>query len=174
MDKELLEIRKKNGEVIYSREEPEPIEVLDDEILNNCRDLLHEVVQAGTGRAANVNYDVYGKTGSNGDTDAWFMGFYDPEKYENEGCAIGIWVGNDILSDKMTKKSTGGRIPARIAARFLKNVIQYNNKNRKNNPKLNQSNDTEENDDDDEEIVDEKVDNKSNKQLEEFLDSVDD
>ena len=170
----VLEIRKKNGEVIYSREEPEPIEVLDDEILNNCRDLLHEVVQAGTGRAANVNYDVYGKTGSNGDTDAWFMGFYDPEKYENEGCAIGIWVGNDILSDKMTKKSTGGRIPARIAARFLKNVIQYNNKNRKNNPKLNQSNDTEENDDDDEEIVDEKVDNKSNKQLEEFLDSVDD
>lgn len=165
------EIRKKTGEVIYSREEPDPIEVLDDEILNNCRDLLHEVVQAGTGRAAKVNYDVYGKTGTNGETDAWFMGFYDPEKYEDEGCAIGVWVGNDILSDKMTRKSTGGRIPARIAARFLKNIIQYNNKNRKNKPKMEEYEDEEDDNTNNENI---EQDNKSNKQLEEFLDSVDD
>ncbi|MBR1944467.1 MAG: transglycosylase domain-containing protein [Alphaproteobacteria bacterium] len=145
----VLEIKRKNGEVIYSREEPEPIEVLDDEVLNNCRDLLHEVVQAGTGRAAKVNYDVYGKTGTNGETDAWFMGFYDPEKYENEGCAVGVWVGNDILSDKMTRKSTGGRIPARIAAMYLKNVIKYNEQNRKNHPKIDNNKD----DDEDEETI---------------------
>ncbi|MBQ9441373.1 MAG: transglycosylase domain-containing protein [Alphaproteobacteria bacterium] len=177
----VLEIRKKNGEVIYSREEPEPIEVLDDEILNSCRDLLHEVVQNGTGRAAKVNYDVYGKTGSNGDTDAWFMGFYDPEEYADEGCTIGIWVGNDILINKMIKKSTGGRIPARIAARFLKNVIQYNNKNRKNNPRIDKNKETDDDENDNEidketntRITEAHVENESNKQLEEFLDSVDD
>lgn len=177
----VLQIKRKNGEVIYSREEPEPIEVLDDEVLNNCRDLLHEVVQAGTGRAANVNYDVYGKTGTNGETDAWFMGFYDPEKNEEEGCAIGVWIGNDILSNKMTKKSTGGRIPARIAAMFLKNLIQYNNENRKNNTKVNINNNEEEEDedyeDDDEQEdnnINEIQNNKPDKQLEKFLDSVDD
>ncbi len=153
----VLEIRKKNGEVIYSREEPEPIEVLDDEILNNCRDLLHEVVQAGTGRAAKVNNDVYGKTGTNGETDAWFMGFYDPEKYEDEGCTIGVWVGNDILNEKMTRKSTGGRIPARIAARFLKNLTDYNNKNRKNKPKK------KEQEEDDDEEDDNNINNKTTK-----------
>ena len=153
------EIRRKSGEVIYSREEPDPIEVLDDEVLNNCRDLLHEVVQAGTGRAAKVDYDVYGKTGTNGDTDAWFMGFYDPEKYEDEGCAIGVWVGNDILHDKMTRKSTGGRIPARIAARFLKNIIQYNNKNRKNKPKINKEEEYE-----DEECINDNKQNTNTKQ----------
>lgn len=145
----ILKIKRKNGEIIYSREDPEPLEVLDDELLNNCRDLLHSVVQSGTGRAAKVDYDVYGKTGTNGETDAWFMGFYDPEKYENEGCAIGVWVGNDILSDKMARNSTGGRIPARIAARFLKNVIQYNKKNRKSNQKI----DTTIDDNEDEEIL---------------------
>lgn len=170
----VVEIRRKNGEVIYSREEPEAIEVLDDEVLNNCRDLLHEVVQAGTGRAAKVNDDVYGKTGTNGDTDAWFMGFYDPEKHEEDGCAIGIWVGNDILSDKMTKKSTGGRIPARIAARFLKNVIQYNNKNRKSNKKEAESKKEEDINDKDDNTDADTNDTQLDKELEEFLDSVDD
>ena len=175
----IVEIRRKNGEIIYSREEPEPIEVLDDEVLNNCRDLLHEVVQAGTGRAAKVNDDIYGKTGTNGDTDAWFMGFYDPEKHEEDGCAFGVWVGNDILSDKMAKKSTGGRIPARIAARFLKNVIQYNNKNRKNNKKEIESKkeediNNEDNNNTNTNTNETKNETKADKELEEFLDSVDD
>ena len=119
----VVEIRKKDGTILYSREEPEPVDVLDSEVLNNCRDLLHSVVQRGSGRAAKVNDYIYGKTGSNGDTDAWFIGFYDPddEEKEKDGIAFGVWVGNDSLYDKMTPNSTGGRIPARIVARFLKN-----------------------------------------------------
>ena len=35
----VLEIRKNNGEVIYSWELPQGIKVLDDEIINNCGDL---------------------------------------------------------------------------------------------------------------------------------------
>lgn len=119
----IVEIRKKDGTILYSREEPDPIDVLDSEVLNNCRDLLHSVVQRGSGRAAKVNDYVYGKTGSNGDTDAWFIGFYDPddESKAKDALAFGVWIGNDSLHDKMAANSTGGRIPARIIARFLKN-----------------------------------------------------
>ncbi len=137
----VVEIRKKDGTILYTREEPTPIDVLDSEVLDNCRELLHSVVQRGSGRAAKVNDEVYGKTGSNGDTDAWFIGFYDPydetdddeesvntEKTDN-GLAFGVWVGNDSLHDKMTSKSTGGRIPTRVIARFLKNYIKEAEKN---------------------------------------------
>lgn len=135
----VIEIRKKDGTILYSREKPTPVDVLDSEVLNNCRELLRSVVQRGSGRAANVNDEIYGKTGSNGDTDAWFIGFYDPyddtdetdEDNDNEntekfdkGLAFGVWVGNDSLQDKMTAKSTGGRIPTRVIARFLKNYFK--------------------------------------------------
>lgn len=127
----ILEIRNKNGDILYSREVTEPVEILDIELLNNCRELLHSVIQNGTGKAAKVNNDIYGKTGTNGDTDAWFIGFYDPEGDDNDnnnGIAVGVWVGNDSISQKMNKKSTGGRIPARIAARFWKNMLINNKK----------------------------------------------
>ncbi len=127
----VIEIRKKDGYILYSREEPEPVDVLDSEILNNCRDLLHSVVQRGSGRAAKVNDYIYGKTGSNGDTDAWFIGFYDPDDEDkvNDGLAFGVWIGNDSLSDKMKPSSTGGRIPARIFARFFTNWFKEISKN---------------------------------------------
>ena len=139
----IVEIRKKDGSILYSREEPEPVDVLDNEVLDNCRELLHAVVQRGSGRAAKVNDDVFGKTGSNGDTDAWFIGFYDPPESEDDkpdrGLAFGVWVGNDSLHDKMTSNSTGGRIPTRIIARFLKSYL----KNKPNEEKQHKSNNSE-------------------------------
>lgn len=123
----ILEIRTKSGDILYSREKSTTKKkILDDETLTDCRKLLRSVIENGTGRAANVDHNVFGKTGSNGDDDAWFLGFYDPEENPTNGFTIGIWVGNDNNNKKMTKNSTGGRIPARIASRFIKSVLNDN------------------------------------------------
>ncbi|MDR1488284.1 MAG: transglycosylase domain-containing protein [Holosporales bacterium] len=132
----ITEIRTKDGKVLYKRGQEKRHRIIDQEVLENCRILLREVIRRGTGRAANVDEKIYGKTGSNGDDDAWFIGFYDPKNNSNgvndTGFAVGTWIGNDNNKSKMTHDSTGGRIPARIAARFFKNVI-YLNKNNGNN-----------------------------------------
>jgi penicillin-binding protein 1A len=122
----ILEIRTKTGEILYERNTGDKRKkIIDEETLENCRILLRTVVRKGTGRAANVNDFVYGKSGSNGDDDAWFVCFYDPDdpKENDKGFACGVWIGNDNNKLKMTHDSTGGRIPARIAARFMKNVL---------------------------------------------------
>ena len=128
----IFEIRTKSGKVLYQRDEEVSNKIIDDETLNSCRTLLRSVVARGTGRATNVNEYVFGKTGTNGDYDAWFIGFYDPsesDEYEdNEGYddsfSVGVWVGNDNNKLRMTHDSTGGRVPARIARRFIENVIK--------------------------------------------------
>jgi penicillin-binding protein 1A len=53
------------------------------------RTLLRGVVRDGTGRAANFDRAVHGKTGTSNDyRDAWFVGFFGDT-------VSGIWVGND-------------------------------------------------------------------------------
>ncbi|MDR2075125.1 MAG: transglycosylase domain-containing protein [Holosporales bacterium] len=133
----ILEIRTKDGRILYSHSSGPKKRIIDDETLYNCRELLRSVIARGTGRATNVNEYIYGKTGSNGDDDAWFIGFYDPKKDKNAGFAIGVWCGNDNNKLKMTHDSTGGRIPARIAARFIKNVLNGPADNEKNGSEQN-------------------------------------
>jgi penicillin-binding protein 1A len=119
----ILEIRTKDGRILYSHSLESKKRIVDKETLTNCRTLLRSVISRGTGRATNVNEYIYGKTGSNGDDDAWFVGFYDPSENKKEGFAIGVWCGNDNNKTKMTHDSTGGRIPTRVAARFINNVL---------------------------------------------------
>lgn len=119
----ITEIRTKSGEILFQREKEKDIPVLDGELLESCKKLLHSVVQNGTGRAAKVNEYIYGKTGTNGDSDAWFVGFYDEPKKKDQGFSIGIWIGNDMERIKMASNSTGGRIPAKIASLFMKSVL---------------------------------------------------
>lgn len=75
------------------------------------RDLLHAVVTEGTGRAASLAEG--GKSGSNGNRDAWFVGY--------RGLVTGVWVGNDDSSD-MKRASVGGRMPARVWQAFYKGL----------------------------------------------------
>ncbi len=127
----ITEIRTKGGDILYQRDTPHVAPVLDEETLESCRELLRAVVSQGTGRAANFNPNIYAKTGTNGDADAWFIGFYDPPNSPQSGFSFGVWVGNDSVSDKMTSNSTGGRIPARIARRMLESVLSKESKNNK-------------------------------------------
>jgi 1A family penicillin-binding protein len=75
------------------------------------RDLLTAVVREGTGRAAQINGLVAGKTGTSQEhRDAWFVGF-------TSNLVVGVWVGND--DNKPTKNVTGGDLPARIWHDFV-------------------------------------------------------
>lgn len=132
----ITEIRTKHGKILFQKHKENMIPILDEETLNSCRLLLHTVIKKGTGRAANINDYIFGKTGTNGDSDAWFISFYDPKENPKEGFSLGIWIGNDLEKQKMTPNSTGGRIPARIAKMFLEDVLT---KNQLTNEKVNEN-----------------------------------
>jgi len=68
--------------------------------------LLEEVVNNGTGRAARLGRRTAGKTGTTQDfRDAWFIGF-------TTDIVVGVWVGNDDNSPM--DKVVGGDLPAKI------------------------------------------------------------
>jgi len=74
-------------------------------------DLLRDVVEHGTGRAAAFSDFAAGKTGTSQDyRDAWFVGF-------GNSLVVGVWVGNDDHSPM--KKVTGGSLPAQIWKDFM-------------------------------------------------------
>lgn len=73
--------------------------------------LLEGVVRKGTGRHAALDGFAAGKTGtSQGNRDAWFVGFTDQ-------LVVGVWVGND--DDTPMPGVTGGDLPARIWQAFM-------------------------------------------------------
>jgi penicillin-binding protein 1A len=75
-------------------------------------DILKGVISHGTGTAANIGKPAAGKTGTTDDyRNAWFIG-YTPR------LATAVWVGNDDNSPM--NRVTGGMIPARIWAAFMK------------------------------------------------------
>jgi penicillin-binding protein 1A len=127
----IYEIRTKSGKVLYSHVKETKKRIIDRETLANGQTLLRSVISRGTGRAANINEHIYGKTGSNGNIDALFVGFYNPPGDPESGFSCGIWCGNDNNESKMTQDSTGGRIPARVYARFAGNVIDKKLSNKK-------------------------------------------
>jgi len=75
------------------------------------KDLLAAVVQKGTGRAASLQTEVYGKTGTSQDyRDALFIGF-------TNDLVVGVWVGND--DNSTLGKVAGGGVPAQIWRNFV-------------------------------------------------------
>ena len=79
------------------------------------RDVLHSVVQRGTGRAANLSVPTFGKTGTTSDyRDALFVGFAGD-------LVVGVWVGNDDNSP--LPGTAGGGLPARIWRSFMSEAL---------------------------------------------------
>lgn len=112
----ILEIRNKKGDILYQRQDPDPIQVIKPHNLNQMNQMLVSVVEGGTGRGAKTDYPTGGKSGSNADKDAWFIGF-------TSNLVVGVWTGNDNNAP-MIKNSTGGRIPAQTFALFMKPVLE--------------------------------------------------
>lgn len=112
----ILEIRTRRGEVLYQYQDTDPIEVIAPTQLNQMNRMLTEVIDNGTGRRAKLSCPVAGKSGSNADKDAWFIGF-------TSDLVAGIWTGNDNNAP-MHQDSTGGRLPATTFAAFMKPIVE--------------------------------------------------
>jgi len=110
----ILSIKDKSGIILYQRQNESASPVVEAKYVSQMNRMLTSAVNNGTGRAAKMSFPVAGKTGSNGDTDAWFVG-YTPD------FVAGVWTGNDN-NKPMAKKSTGGRLPARVWATFMKSL----------------------------------------------------
>jgi len=97
---------------LYSRSAPHAAQADGPLLHSEMMDLLSSVVRDGTGRAAQLDLPVAGKTGTSQDyRDAWFVGF-------TPDLVVGVWVGNDDNSPM--KGVTGGSLPATIWHDFVK------------------------------------------------------
>ena len=104
----VLEIRRPNGDVLYSRSKDpkeEPVHAVPEEKIAELNHMMNAVVESGTGRRALLGFTPQaGKTGTNQSyRDAWFIGF-------TAHYVTGVWYGNDDFTPM--KQVTGGLLPA--------------------------------------------------------------
>lgn len=102
-----------DGKVLYERGGTNAPRVLKSNLVGMMNEMLTRVVDEGTGKAARVkHWQVAGKTGTTQNfRDALFVGY-------TANLITGVWYGND--NGKPTKKVTGGSLPARTFAAFMK------------------------------------------------------
>lgn len=101
-------------EILYQRSSSGFPRVASQVAIENVKICLRSVVERGTGRAANVRKNIFGKTGTSQNfQDAWFVGF-------DDDYVMGIWIGND--NNLPTKKISGGSLPARLFGQVFKEI----------------------------------------------------
>jgi penicillin-binding protein 1A len=99
------EIKDSEGKMLYRRQGSGPGRVLKTSIAGSMNTMLSQALKKGTGKAANFNRPVAGKTGtSQNNRDAWFIGY-------SADLIAGVWMGND--NQESMKNVTGGGLPAR-------------------------------------------------------------
>lgn len=114
----ILEVRRADGRVL-ERLKAERRRVIDEETAKTVNLALQQVVQRGSGRAANIGGAVAGKTGTTEENgDAWFVG-YTPT------LSTAVWMGYpEGAARKMSNVRgiavTGGTFPARIWADYMR------------------------------------------------------
>ncbi|WP_294079406.1 PBP1A family penicillin-binding protein [Sphingomonas sp.] len=83
--------------------------------LAGMRELLAAAATEGTGHAAALSVDTFGKTGTTQDNrDALFMGYAD-------GIVTGVWMGND--DNTPNPGLAGGGLPARVWRDFMTQAL---------------------------------------------------
>jgi penicillin-binding protein 1A len=99
------------GRVLYRRQGSGPGRVIDMEYAGAMNAMLAGVLKSGTGKAANFNRPLGGKTGTSQNfRDAWFIGY-------SADLVAGVWIGND--NHEAMKNVSGSGIPARIWRQFM-------------------------------------------------------
>ncbi|MBF0355639.1 MAG: PBP1A family penicillin-binding protein [Alphaproteobacteria bacterium] len=104
----IIEVSQTNGPVLWRYEPMNARRVVSPRALSGIHEMLSEVIQSGTGKAAALpnGRPVAGKTGTSQNyRDAWFAGFT-----ADRTCVV--WMGND--DGKPMKKVVGGGLPARL------------------------------------------------------------
>jgi len=93
----------RKGEVIYSAE-PKPKQVVDKDTVAIMTWMMQNVVNSGTGQAAQIGRPVAGKTGTSEEArDLWFIGFV-PQM------VAGVWLGNDDNTPTWSYSSTAAEV----------------------------------------------------------------
>lgn len=103
----IVSIKDSNGETIYEQpSERAARQVISRGYVGQITGMMQNVVQYGTGTAAQGPWMAAGKTGTSQEfRDAWFIGF-------TNSYAAAVWVGNDDNSPM--KRVTGGMVPAPV------------------------------------------------------------
>ena len=100
----IKEIRGRDGLLLYRREAVQLPLTVEPSSVATLVDMMQDVVQNGTGRRAQLDRPVAGKTGTSSDyRDAWFLGF-------TGNYVTSVWMGND--QNKPMNKVSGGSLPA--------------------------------------------------------------
>ncbi|WP_205289372.1 PBP1A family penicillin-binding protein [Lysobacter sp. TY2-98] len=93
-----------------------PSTPLDPTLRAEMLDMLWQVVQRGTGRAARLGMPTFGKTGTTQEhRDALFVGMA-------ADLVVGVWVGND--DGTPMRGVTGGAMPARMWRDFMSSAVK--------------------------------------------------
>ena len=102
---------------ILEEDFPEVKDVVNETTARTMTSMLREVVQHGTGIAANsLHLPLAGKTGTTNDfTDAWFVGF-------SPTLTCGVWVGYDEKKS-LGARETGGHAALPIWMDFMKAAL---------------------------------------------------
>jgi penicillin-binding protein 1A len=107
----ITEIRDRSGNVLYRRRGDGGGQVIAPGIDGEMNMMLAGVIAHGTGKAAQLDRPVAGKTGTTQDfRDAWFVGY-------SADLVAGVWLGNDDNSPM--KRVTGGSLPAHTWHAFM-------------------------------------------------------
>lgn len=154
-------VENSRGVTIYENSGPKIVKVINFETAAGMTYMLRKVVEVGTGRAADFAPNVAGKTGTTNDyRDAWFVG-YTPD------IVTGVWVGND--NNSKLPGITGGSMPARVFADYMKTAVQNFPKSVFDYPKITSSKGVYLKIDDVNETVDESEEMKADKKARENL-----
>ncbi|MGH9152956.1 MAG: penicillin-binding transpeptidase domain-containing protein, partial [Acidimicrobiales bacterium] len=113
-----------DGQVLEDNTDRKGRRVLPASVARNVTAALDEVVDSGTGRAADIGRpDVAGKTGTTDNhSDAWFVGFT-PE------LSTAVWMGyadsqRPLLGIDGHRRVYGGTIPAATWATFMEAAME--------------------------------------------------
>ncbi|HEY3413199.1 MAG TPA: PBP1A family penicillin-binding protein [Armatimonadota bacterium] len=117
----ILEVKDRDGNTL-EQANPQPQEVVRPEVVQEMDEMLRAVITMGTGRAAGVIPDSFGKTGTTSDErDVWFVGF-------TPQLSTAVWVGNDNFRPLL--HASGGRCCIPIWDAFMQRALQLNPRNR--------------------------------------------
>ena len=108
----ITDVKTSDGTVLYQYREKPLTVVMNQTALEEMNQMMHEVVQTGTGQRADMSpRSVGAKTGTSQEwRDAWFVGY-------TADYVAGVWVGND--DNTSMGKVVGGSLPASIWKSYM-------------------------------------------------------